>query len=172
MNVLDYILAAAAEPAVPGLGWDLNDIVGGGAGATLVGLGYFVIKLILDRTIPSRSDARANVTLLLDGLNNMVAVLREERAADAQRLVEKQARIDFLEKEADADFARLSDLREEIAEINKRLARKERSIATLVFELRRLGATVQGIDLEDDTLVVSNSPAEIQIAKKRDVDSK
>jgi hypothetical protein len=147
-----YVLAVDPTPAAEA-GVQLNDIIGGGAGATLVGLGYFIIKLILDRTIPSRSDARAGVTMLLDGLNKMVEVLRQERAEDAKRLQEKQARIDFLEKESDLDFGRLNEMREDIIDLRARLALKEAHIAQLVLELRKLGATVEG--MEDARLTVA-----------------
>ena len=44
------------EVVSPAANLDLNALVGGGAGATLVGIIFYVGKLILDRTIPSRSD--------------------------------------------------------------------------------------------------------------------
>lgn len=141
----------AADPATsesaPGL--DLNSLVTGGAGATIAGLIYWVIKLVLDRTIPSRSDARANVTLVLEGLNNMVKVLQEEKTADAKRLTDKQARIDQLEEAADKDYDRIAELRSEILDLRNRLSQKDRHINALVSELRKFGAVVTGLDLED-----------------------
>lgn len=129
--------------------FDLNTIVSGGSGAALMAAIIYVGKLVADRTIPSRSDNRANVTLVLEGLNNMVKVLQEEKLADAKRLEDKQRRIDALESEADKDYDRISELRAEIIDLRTRLATKDRHINTLVSELRKLGATVTGLELED-----------------------
>lgn len=135
--------------SAPAPAFDLNDIISGGTGATIMAALIFVGKLILDRTIPSRSDQRANVTLVLEGLNNMVKVLQEEKTADAKRLADKQARIDALEAAAEKDYDRISELRAEIIDLRNRLAQKDRHINTLVAELRKLGAQVSGLDLED-----------------------
>lgn len=154
--MIDLIFAAAAPDGSGGGSFmDLNSLVSGGAGATLVGAGWFVIKLILDRTIPSRSDARANVTLVLEGLNNMVKVLQEEKLADAKRLADKQARIDQLEEAADKDYDRISELRAEIIDLRNRLAQKDRHINSLVSELRKFGAVVTGLELEDVDLEIT-----------------
>lgn len=122
----------------------------------------FVGKLILDRTIPSRSDARANVSLLIEGLNNMVKVLQAEKISDAQRLADKRTRIDVLEAAADKDYDRISELRAEIIDLRNRLAQKDRHIATLVAELRKIGAVVTGLDKENSTSELEITlPAEV-----------
>lgn len=144
----------AASPVVgdgPGsFAFDLNSLISGMGGAGLLALFYWIIKLILDRTIPSRSDARANVTLVLEGLSNMVKVLQEEKIADSARLTAKQARIDILEAAADKDYLDISELRSEIIELRGRLAQKDRHINTLVMELRKLGAKVTGVEIQDE----------------------
>lgn len=159
-------VALATDPPAPPAaapGIDLNSLVTGGAGATIAGLIYWVIKLVLDRTIPSRSDARANVTLVLEGLNNMVKVLQEEKLSDAQRLAAKQARIDQLEVAADKDYDRIAELRGEILELRNRLSQKDRHINALVTELRKFGAVVTGLELEDvEDLEITMPKAEIQ----------
>lgn len=155
--MLEIIIAAVdTEAAMPS--FDLNTLVSGGAGAAFMGALIFVGRLILDRTIPSRSDTRANVTMLIEGLNNMVKVLQEEKQADAERLRDKQARIDVLEGAADKDYDRIKELREEIIELRTRLAQKDRHINTLVSELRKIGAQVIGLDLEDIEVTL---PAEV-----------
>lgn len=126
----------------------LNNLIAGGAGATLMGLVIWVAKLVLDRTIPSRSDARANVSLVLEGLSNMVKVLQEEKIADANRLAEKQKRIDELEADASTDYQTVRDLKREISELTDRLALKDRHIQTLSMELRKFGVQVIGIDID------------------------
>lgn len=146
--MLEIFLAADPEAAAAPL-FDLNTLVSGGTGATLMAALIFVGKLILDRTIPSRSDARANVTMLIEGLNNMVKVLQAEKLADAKRLADKRDRIDVLESAADRDYDRIKELREEIIDLRNRLAQKDRHINTLVTELRKVGAQVTGLDLED-----------------------
>lgn len=144
-------LAAEVRPSV-----DLNALVSGGSGAALISALIFVGKLILDRTIPSRSDARANVSLVLEGLNNMVKVLQEEKIADAKRLTDKTDRIEQLEAAADKDYDRISELRAEIIDLRQRLSTKDRHINTLVSELRKLGAQVTGLELDDiDNLEVT-----------------
>lgn len=143
------LLVAAAAPAGTPISLDLNSIVGGGAGATLVGIIFYVGKIILDRTIPSRSDARANITMLLEGLQSMVKVLQDEKAADAQRLADRQSRIDALEEEADVSYLRKAEMQAEIIELRARVAQKDRHIKYLVHMLGQLGATVVGgIDTE------------------------
>lgn len=141
------IFSVTTPPVVPG--FDLNTLVSGGTGATLMAALIFVGKLILDRTIPSRSDARANVALLIEGLNNMVKVLQEEKLADAKRLADKRTRIDVLESAADKDYDRIKELRDEIIDLRQRLSQKDRHINTLVTELRKVGAQVTGLDLAD-----------------------
>jgi uncharacterized coiled-coil protein SlyX len=128
--------------------FDLNTLISGGTGAGLMGVLIFAVKLVLDRTIPNRSDARANVGMVLEGLNNMVKVLQEEKIADAKRLTDRQVRIESLESSADKDYDRISELRSEITELRARLAQKERHINTLVQELRKLGARVVGVELD------------------------
>lgn len=153
--------AAAPESVL-----DLNSIISGGTGAGLMGGAYFLIKTIADRTLPSRSDARASTQLVLEGLNNMVKVLQLEKQADAERLVKKQERIDDLEKAADVDYDRIRELRDEILDLQTRLAQKDRHITTLVRELRRLGAQVTGLDLED--IEVTQPVEEVRKIVQRD----
>jgi uncharacterized coiled-coil protein SlyX len=144
-------------------GFSLNSLVSGGAGATVIGLVYFVIKLILDRTIPSRSDQRASTSLLIEGLNNMVKILQEEKESDAKRLIAKQDRIESLETASDKDYEKIKELRQEIAELRERLATKDRHIATLVSELRRFGSIVTGVDLPDLTIARNPSTGQIEV---------
>ena len=144
---MSILLTAAVAP--PPFSLDLNSLITGGSGAAFMAALIFVGKLIADRTIPSRSDARANVTLVLEGLNNMVKVLQEEKLADSKRLDDKQARIDVLEAAADQDYDRIRELRAEIFDLSQRLAQKDRHINTLVSELRKLGAHVAGLELTD-----------------------
>lgn len=142
-----------AEPVVAADGtFSLNSLVSGGAGTVIVGLIYFVIKLVLDRTIPSRSDTRASTSLLIEGLNNMVKILQEEKESDSKRLAAKQERIGVLEMASDKDYEKILDLRGDINELRDRLAVKERHIATLINELRRFGSVVTGMDLENLTI--------------------
>lgn len=134
--------AAAVTPSAEGISLDLNALVGGGAGAATLGLLYYVFRVILDRTVPSRSDARANVSMLLEGLQGMVKILQEEKEADAKRLSDRQARIDALENEADINYARKAEMQAEIIDLRSRLAQKERHIKHLLDLLRQLGAEV------------------------------
>ncbi len=143
-------LVNGADPSVGGLSIDLNGVISGGAGAGIVALVFWVFKLVLDRTIPSRSDARANVTIVLEGLSNMVKVLQEEKIADAKRLADKQARIDVLEAAGDKDFETIGELRKEILDLRHRLQTKERHIQILAHQLRLLGAQVTGIELDPE----------------------
>lgn len=155
------ILAAADG----GFSLTLNEIISGGTGASIMAALIFVGKLILDRTIPSRSDQRASVGLVLESLTNMVTVLREEKIADATRLADKQARIEILEVSADKDFATISELRSEIIDLRHRLIQKDRHIQLLVTELRKLGATVSGVAFEEsavDSLEITLPPLEVR----------
>ena len=148
--MIDIAMSAATGGGGGGITFDLNGIISGGTGAGLFALIAFVIKLVLDRTIPSRSDARANVTIVLEGLSNMVKVLQEEKIADAKRLADKQDRIELLEGASDKDFETIAELRKEILDLRHRLQTKDRHIQILVHQLRLLGATVTGIELADD----------------------
>lgn len=162
------LFAAAAETAST-VGVDLNGIIGGGGTAALIGIVYWVGKLILDRAVPTRSDARASQTLVLESLSSMVKVLQEEKIQDGERLKAKQARIDELQDSADADYDRMRDLRAEIVELRDRLAQKDRNIRILVLELRRLGAVVSGIDedTEAEDIEVTLNPEDVRLAREQ-----
>ena len=148
--MIDIAMSAAPGGGAGGITFDLNGIISGGTGAGLFALIVFVIKLVLDRTIPSRSDARANVTIVLEGLSDMVKVLQEEKIADAKRLADKQERIELLEGSSEKDFETIAELRKEILDLRHRLQTKDRHIKILVHQLRLLGATVTGIELAED----------------------
>lgn len=141
-----FLTTAEVVPDVAA--WDWNTAISGSVGAAVMGLLIFVVKLVLDRAIPSRSDNRASVTLVLEGLQNMVKVLQEEKLADSEVLKTKQARINTLEADAEADYNTIQDLRKEVTDLNSRLALRDRNIKMLISELQKLGATVSGIDLE------------------------
>lgn len=142
------ILFAAEAASEQAASLDLNALLSGGGGATLVALIIWVGKLVLDRTIPSRSDSRASQSLVLESLSNLVSVLQEEKTADAARLEAKQDRIETLEASATTDYDTITELRNEITDLRNRLAIKDRHIRILVMELRRLGAQVTGLDTD------------------------
>lgn len=162
MTYFSVIFAAATPDAASGA-LDLNALVGGGAGATLVGVIFYVGKLILDRTIPSRSDSRANITILLEGLQSMVKVLQYEKEADAKRLSDRQIRIDALEAETDTNHTRKAEMQAEIIELRARVAQKDRHIKQLAHMLSQLGARVVGVD--SDSLEVTLPTDLVQKAK-------
>lgn len=135
--------------------FDVNAWLSGAAGAAVLGGIIWLIKFILDRAIPKRSDARAQVSLALDGLKSVVEVLQEEKAADAARLEAKQKRIEYLESAANRDYDRISDLRAEIIDLRRRLATKDRHIAQLIYHLERLGVKVSGENGEDIEITIS-----------------
>ena len=157
--------SVTAEAVAPTL--NLDSLVSGGAGAALLAAVIWIIKLVADRYVPSRSDARANVGMVLEGLNNMVKVLQEEKLADAKRLLDKQARIDVLETAADKDYDRISELRAEIIDLRNRLAVKDRHINTLVSELRKFGAQVSGLELPDADIEVTADLAKVREAVRQ-----
>lgn len=146
--MLSILVLLATPTAAAPTGFDLNTLVTGGTGAGIMGAVIFIVKLVLDRTVPSRSDARANVGMVLEGLDKMVSVLQAEKIADADRLTKRQKRIDDLESAADKDYDRIAELRAEVTDLQIRLAQKERHIKTLVLELRKLGARVIGVELD------------------------
>lgn len=152
--------AADVEAAASSSPFDLNTIISGGTGAGILGALYLVGKTVLDRAMPSRSDARASTQLVLESLNSMVKVLQEDKIEDSERLKAKQARIDELEQAADVDYDRIRELRDEILGLQGRLAQKDRHINTLVRELRRLGTQVTGLDLED--IAITQPPDEVR----------
>ncbi len=158
-----FVAGAAASEQAASL--DLNALLSGGGGATLVALIIWVGKLVLDRTIPSRSDSRASQSLVLESLSNMVKVLQEEKTADAARLESKQDRIDSLEEASTQDYDLISELRSEITDLRNRLAVKDRHIRILVLELRRLGAQVTGLEADAnavDDIEVTMDPSTVR----------
>lgn len=171
MDVLSLFVAVDPTPASGA--FDLNSLLGGGAGATLVAVIFYVGKLILDRTIPSRSDSRANITILLEGLQSMVKVLQDEKAADAKRLTDRQSRIDVLEEESDTNYVRKAEMQAEIIELRARVAQKDRHIKELVHLLTRMGAKVVGLDADylDITLPAAEIVAAREASKKADAGS-
>jgi septal ring factor EnvC (AmiA/AmiB activator) len=160
-EVVTWFAGADSAPA----GLTLGGLISGLGGAGALGIIYYIVKLVLDKTIPSRSDNRASTSLVLDSLSNMVKVLQDEKKEDAVRLKAKQDRIDQLESEADADFARIQDLRTEILELRERLGRKDRHIKILVLELQKLGATITGLDSNNESnegVEVTMKPEEVR----------
>ena len=164
--VLAASLVTAADTADDTMaGIDFNTLLQGGSSGAIVGAVLIIIKLVVDRTLPGRSDQRANVQITLDSLNNVIKVLQEEKTADAKRLEDKQARIDVLEVEAEKDYDRISELRGEIIDLRQRLAVKDRHITALVSQLRRLGVVVAGIELDDTNLEITFTQEEIQATR-------
>lgn len=160
--VVSLLLLGADTAESDPMTLDLNAVVGGGAGATIVTVIVYVGKLILDRTIPSRSDARANITILLEGLQSMVKVLQDEKQADAKRLADRQTRIDTLEEESDDNYKRRAEMQAEIIELRARVAQKDRHIREFTHVLVQLGASVSGFDT--DTLQVTLPTAAVKTA--------
>lgn len=146
---MTHALSAVVGDGPGSFALDLNGIISGSTGAALVALVIFVVKLVLDRTIPSRSDTRANVSLVLEGLSNMVKILQEEKLADSERLRQKQERIDELETDDAKNYDTIRELRKEIAELRDRLDLKERHIQTLIFELRKFGVEIIGVATDE-----------------------
>lgn len=163
---IPWLLAAdSPEAGAPAL-LDLNALVGGGAGAALLAIVYYAGKLILDRTIPSRSDSRANISILLEGMQSMVTVLQKERNEDAQRLANRQQRIDELELESDSSFARRAEMQAEIIELRSRVAQRDRHIRKLVSVLTQVGVSVQGLDSDTLEITLPFTSPDVQEAKK------
>lgn len=146
-----FVLAAGSDQTVDvnSGGGGLNTFLIGGGGASVVAALIYVGKLVLDRAIPSRSDARAAGQQTLNGFSEMVKVLQDEKKEDAKRLLDKQNRIDALEESAEKDYDKIRDLRNDILDLSQRLAMKDRHIRILVLELRKLGAVVTGLDETD-----------------------
>lgn len=134
--------------AITSTSFNLDAFLSGSVGASLVALAIWIVKLLLDRFVPSRADSRANIGLLIENLKNMVEVLQEEKRTDAQRLADKQARVDVLEAAADADYEKILELRTEVQELRKLLGRRNHHITILVTSLRQLGAEITGLEHE------------------------
>ncbi len=92
------LLVLAANPGGADNIFDLNGLLSGGVGTAIVLGVVYVVRIIADRTIPSRSDKRGDLSLALETLNNTIKILQDERRADSERLTAKQGRIDELEK--------------------------------------------------------------------------
>lgn len=144
----------AASVAAEGV--DLGALLGGGAGASILLAIVYVVKLIIDRTLPSRSDSRANISILLEGLQSIVKVLQDEKAADARRLADQQSRIDALKNEADVSYTRKAEMQAEIFALHAQLARKDQHIQEFINLLSQLGVKVEG--LEADSLKFTLPP--------------
>lgn len=133
---------ASSTATVPG--FDLNQFLGGGAVALVVAIAYFVVRLLFDRAIPTRSDGRESISLVVESLNATIKIMQDDKASDLTRLQSALDRADRLEKDADVDYGKLNELRAEVVELRNRLARKDQHINTLVAELKKLGIAVLG----------------------------
>lgn len=160
-------LVVSAEDASASGFVDLNSLVGGGAGAALIGILYYVGRIIVDRTIPSRSDTRANITILLEGLQSMVKVLQDEKEADARRIADRQKRIDELEHESTVSFHQRAEMQAEIIDLRARVAQKDRHIRQLVSMLTQLGAQVESLDTDVIEITLPAESEAIKRAKKK-----
>jgi hypothetical protein len=158
ISVFAVSVMSAAADAADDSGIDLNAFVSGGSGVGAVGAILLLIKLVLDRTLPGRSDQRANVQIVLESLNNTIKILQEEKTADSRRLEDKQDRINALETEAEKDYDRISELRAEIIDLRNRLGVKDRHIQALVSQLRKVGILVTGIELDGSETEISFTP--------------
>lgn len=123
-------------------GLDLNGFLSGAAGASILAGIVFIVKLMFDRLVPTRTDKRGDVAQAFDVLKEISSILRAEKKEDAERLQVKQARIDVLELESEKDYNLIRELRTEITELQKRLATKELHIQQLTEQIERLGARV------------------------------
>lgn len=144
---MSILFSAVDNPVLPQ--FDLNQFLGGGAVALVIAIAYFVIRLLFDRAIPSRSDGRESIGLVVESLNTTIKIMQDEKASDLARLSSALDRADRLEKDADVDYGKLSELRAEVVELRNRLARKDQHISVLVAELKKLGISVVGH--RDDT---------------------
>jgi hypothetical protein len=150
-------------------GFSLNSILLGSGGAGILGLIIWVVKFIIDRAIPSRSDARATTGQVLETLQNTIKILQEEKIGDQQRMKDKQDRIDMLEESSEQDYDKISDLRNEILDLRNKVSQKDRHIRILVLELRKLGAQVTGVDEEADELpdiTVTLNPDQLKMLRE------
>lgn len=129
--------------------FDLNQFLGGGAVALFIAIAYFVIRLLFDRAIPSKSDGRESINLVVESLNATIKILQDDKTSDLARLQTALDRADRLEKESGEDYEKLNELRGEVVDLRNRLARKDQHIHVLVAELKKLGIFVSGH--KDDT---------------------
>jgi uncharacterized coiled-coil protein SlyX len=79
----------------------------------------------------------------------MVRVLQDEKAGDAKRLADRQARIDTLEEESGVSYLRRAEMQADIIELKARVAQKDRHIKELSHMLTQLGAKVVGLDTDN-----------------------
>lgn len=163
---LAFLLTAAAPTAPtaptadPGL-VTLESFFGGSLGAGLVALVIYAVRLILDRFVPSRADARQSLSVLIEGLQSMVALLQAEKESDAKTLADRQARIAMLESEALTSYKTRGELQAEIIELRTRIAQRDRHIQQLVDLLAsKFGVSVAGYDsdLLNFTFAVVSEP--------------
>ena len=166
MRLLAVLSAATAVPLLLGSSavspgdpaFSIESFVGGGAGAAFVGVVLYIGKLLLDRFVPSRADARASLDILITGLQSMVNTLHAEKESDSKMLAERQARITLLENESLAGYQLRADLQAEIIELRARQAQRDHHIQQLVDLLAsRYGVSVEGY--ESDTLKFHYPPA-------------
>lgn len=132
------------ETAVALPDFDLNQFLGGGAVALVVAIAYFVIRLLFDRAIPTKSDGRDSFSLIVESMNTTIRIMQDDKASDLARLQNALDRADRLEHDASADYAKLNELRAEVADLRFRLIRKEQHIQVLVAELKKLGIMIHG----------------------------
>lgn len=144
--IFDFI-RYTAEPVLDNPD-SVSPIVSGGLGSALTLVVIYIVKLIADRFVPTRSDSRASMQMVVDSLKQAIDTLAADKEADSGRYIKLQNRVDELEQEAARDYEVIRALREELGELRERLHKKDQSILSLVAELRKLGATVTGVDLE------------------------
>lgn len=121
----------------------------------------FLTKFFLDRFVPNRTDVRANFSTLIQGLDEMVKILQEEKKVDSARLLAKQTRVDELEAKAASDFASIRKLHAEIVDLKSHLTVKDRHIQLLIAELSKLGVEVSGVGIsEEATLEFSHKKSQ------------
>jgi chromosome segregation ATPase len=123
-------------------GVDLNGFASGGLGTLVVGVIAYLVKLVADRLIPTKTDKRGDVAQAFDVLKEISSILRAEKKEDAERLAAKQSSIERLEGDGERDYTTIRQLRAEVAELERRLQRKDLHIQQLTLQIERLGAHV------------------------------
>lgn len=172
LRLVSVVSAAVALPIVVGSSavspadpmFSIESFGGGAAGAAFVAVVVYLGKLLADRLIPSRSDARASLDTLITGLQSMVNTLHTEKEYDSKTLADRQARISLLESEALASYQLRATLQTEIIELQARNAQRERQIQQLVDLLAsRYGVTVEGYESDILKFQFSALPAPPQV---------
>lgn len=107
-------------------------------GAAVVTGAYALIKSYMDKKVSPHDDVITKTALIIEGLETVVTVLKEDKKRDTERIDSLQNRIDTMEESAQADYNYIIQLQREMYELQLDISDKNHKIQQLEHEIDKV----------------------------------